>query len=79
MNEETINKLYEISDLHTRASVGILLKRLENLNLPPEKSLTFEQLKIVYSNLIKDTLYEQNRAFKKLISAYFTKGTIIFE
>ena len=79
MKEETIEKLNSIIDEHTKSSVGILLKRLEDLQLPPKQSLSFDQTKIIYSSLLKNTLYEQSRFLKKLIKAHFEKGSIIFE
>jgi hypothetical protein len=79
MKEEILQELYSLSDNQTKSNIGILLKRLENLNLSLENSLSFSQIKELYKNLIKDTLYEQNRVFKKIIKAKYEKGSIVYE
>lgn len=76
--EEIINKLTEILNDNVRSQVGTMLKRLEELNLPEGKTLTFDQIKFLYSNIIKNSLYENNRFLLKLIRANFETGKIVF-
>lgn len=75
--EELINKINELIDDNSKTLVGILLKRLEDLQLPKEQALSIEQIKVLYSNLLKNTIYENSRFFKKLIKSNLDTGTII--
>jgi hypothetical protein len=79
MKEEVLNKLNSIIDDHTKANVGVLIRRIEDLNLPPDKSLSFEQIKTLYVSILKNSLYEQSRHLKKIIKATFEIGTIYFD
>ena len=76
--EEIINKLNELLEDNTKVLVGVLLKRLENLKLSEGQTLTFEQIKSLYSNIVKNSLYENNRFLLKLIRANFETGKIVF-
>lgn len=72
--QETINQAKILSDKHARALVGILCKRVELLedeeqeqrrkqNNPNLKLLTPS----LYKKLVKEIIYEHNRAFKDLL------------
>ena len=76
--EKLINKINEIIDDNSKLLVGILLRRLENLELPEEQSLTVSQIKLLYANLLKDCVYENSRILKKIIKINLDTGTIIF-
>jgi hypothetical protein len=79
MREETLSKLNSIIDLNSKALVGVLLKRLESLALPPDQSLNINQVKNIYAQLLKDGVYESSRNLKKIIKITFERGTIIFD
>jgi Ran GTPase-activating protein (RanGAP) involved in mRNA processing and transport len=78
MNEQELIKLTDILNDNSKSLVGILLKRLENLNISNTQSLSFLQIKEIYVNLVKDSIYENNRFLLKLIKANFESGKIIF-
>ncbi len=76
--EEIINKLDDMLEINTKLLVGTLLKRLEELKISKEKELTFEQIKEIYSAIIKNITWENHRLFKKLIRVNFETGKIVF-
>jgi len=71
---EMLNKIEELLNDNSKTLVGILTKRLENLQLPKDKELTFDQLKCLYFNILKDSIYENKRFLIKLIHANIEVG-----
>jgi hypothetical protein len=71
---ENLSKIEELINDNARTLVGILTKRLENLQLPKDKELNFEQLKCLYFTILKDSIYENKRFLIKLIQTNLTVG-----
>lgn len=76
ISEENFNQLLEEIDNTARATVGILMKRLEILE---DKSLSPEQLHNIFKESVKEQIYEGARVDKRLIKAYLTIGRIEFK
>lgn len=72
--QEILIKLEELLNDNSKTLVGILTKRLENLQLPKDKELSFEQLKNIYFNILKDSIYENKRYLIKLIKTNIEVG-----
>lgn len=62
---------------YAKTVVGVVLKRLELLT-DKDLNLTSEQIHSLYKKLLKENVYEQLRAFKKLIGNVQTDEKIIF-
>ena len=69
---DNYKELIEIIDYQSKVLVGTLLKRIEVLD--QEKALTVT----LYKALVKEHIYEQFRAMKKLIELRFKIGKTIF-
>lgn len=70
---EEYTKIMQFIDDQAKILVGILCKRIEVLE--GEKVLTPK----LYKSLIKENVYEQFRALKKLIEVYLKVGNVIFK
>ena len=71
---EMLNKIEELLNDNSKTLVGTLTKRLENLQLPKDKELTFDQLKCLYFAILKDQIYENKRFLFKLIKTNLEVG-----
>jgi len=71
---DILNKIEELLNDNSKTLVGTLTKRLENLQLQKDKELTFDQLKCLYFNILKDSIYENKRSLIKLIKANLEVG-----
>ncbi len=69
---ENYKELIELIDYQAKVLVGTLLKRIEVLD--QENALTVA----LYKALIKEHVYEQFRAMKKLIELRFKIGKTVF-
>jgi len=73
MKEEEISKLNEITNINTKLLVGVLCKRVEVFE--KEDVLTPS----LYKAIIKELVWENSRDLKKIISATFGTGKIVFK
>jgi len=71
---ENLSKIETILHEQAKTLMGVCLKRFENLELPKEQVLTHTQIKCLYSNIIKDTIFENNRVTIKLIRTQMSVG-----
>jgi hypothetical protein len=72
--DNQISKIETILHDQAKTLMGICLKRFENLELPNGQTLSHAQIKSLYSNIVKDTIFENNRATIKLIRAMVDVG-----
>ena len=78
MKNMEIREVYHYLDTYTKTLVGVCLKRLDIL--APENDelkLTNKQIHCLYKKLIKENMYEQLRAIKKIIEANNVSERII--
>jgi len=73
MTEEVITELNSIVGENAKALVGVLCKRVELFE--KENVLTPS----LYKAITKELIYENSRNLKKIISASFCTGKIVFK
>ncbi len=71
---ENLSKIETILHEQAKTLMGVCLKRFENLELPQGQTLTHSQVKSLYSTIIKDTIFENNRVTIKLIRTQMSVG-----
>ncbi len=71
---ENLIKIETILHEQAKTLMGVCLKRFENLELPQGQTLTHGQVKSLYSTIIKDTIFENNRVTIKLIRTQMSVG-----
>jgi hypothetical protein len=79
MNEEQqYEKLMNLIDEQARTTVGILMKRIDNL-LEAEERDKINLSPDTYKELIKDNVYEQFRHLRKIIEVFIKIGRVEFK
>lgn len=73
--KDEATKIEAFIDDNAKTQVGVLLKRLEILEV---EQLTPIQIKSIFKSIVKETIYENSRTVKAFVRTILEVGTIIF-
>lgn len=78
MDANRVNLIERIVRENAPLLVGELLSNLECLNLSDGQKLSFNQIKTIFKQLLREKIYQNTRNLNKLIRAILVEDRILF-